>query len=541
MPDVKMVKIKLNGNEVEAPAGANLLKYCIDAGSYVPHYCWHPGLSVAANCRMCLVKVSTSRKLEPACNVKVAENLEVITEGPEVKAARESVQEFLLINHPLDCPVCDQAGECSLQDYAFTYGKDRSRMDDRRNVRHTKDLGPTIKIWGNRCIACTRCVRFCDEIAGTGELTLVERGDRSVIDVFPGAPLDNPLAGNTEDVCPVGALINKDFLYQARVWFMKKTESVCAGCSRGCNVTVEEMQGRVKRLKPRYNARVNEWWMCDEGRYSYHALNDDRRLTAFLRRRPDGPPETVDPASAPRSLVAAVEAFRMAYGDGAFGVLASGAMTNEELVLLKALADGPLRAAAIGWLGFERGARRTFPKGFTIEPDKTPNRAGAARILGKETVAAGLTPLLDGIAAGRIRGVLAFNGIPHPEAVPPALAKAFAGLEFAAVADILSGPLSDSAHLTIPVAGFAETSGTIVNIDGRIQRLTLAVPPPGQAQEGAAFLQSVLAAFSGGNGAGPLSAEGVFRKWLAGPAGPFEGLTYKAIGRAGVETTTGMT
>ncbi len=273
-----MPKIKVNGKDVEAPPGEKLLKVLLDQGTFVPHYCWHPGLQPAGNCRMCLVKGSNSRKLEVSCMYPTSDNLEVTTESPEVDAGRKAVMEYLLINHPLDCPICDKAGECDLQDYTYKYRQGVSRFEEAKNIRHTKDLGPNIRIWGNRCIVCTRCVRFCGEVAGTGELCVIERGDRSVVDVFPGIPIDNPLSLNVVDICPVGALIDKNFMYQARVWFTKKTESVCASCSRGCNIELTTMDNDIKRLQPRANAEGNQHWMCDEGRLNHKYVASERRL-----------------------------------------------------------------------------------------------------------------------------------------------------------------------------------------------------------------------------------------------------------------------
>ncbi|MEM7261918.1 MAG: 2Fe-2S iron-sulfur cluster-binding protein, partial [Planctomycetota bacterium] len=227
----EMVDWVLNGEPVQSPAGTTILEAAKAHGAEMPHFCYHPGLSIAGNCRICLVETNRSPKPAISCSERISEGLEVQTHSEKAIEAREGVMEFQLINHPLDCPVCDKAGECTLQDYSYEHGPDASRFVEKKNIRHTKDLGPTIKIWGNRCIVCTRCVRFCDEISGTGELCVVARGDRSVVDVFPGIPIDNPLAGNVVDLCPVGALISKDFMFQSRVWNTEQTETVCGGCA----------------------------------------------------------------------------------------------------------------------------------------------------------------------------------------------------------------------------------------------------------------------------------------------------------------------
>src|SRR3989338_5459563 len=274
-----MPKIKINGKDIEVKEGTKILEACLKNNISVPYYCYHPGLSIAGNCRMCLVKVSTSKRLEASCAYPCSEGMVIETDCKEVQAARKSVLEFMLVNHPIDCPICDKAGECLLQDYTYQYrdGLSRVKKED-KVIRHTKDLGPTIKIWGNRCISCTRCVRFCEEISGSAQLTIVNRGDHSVADVAPTVELDDPLSLNTVDICPVGALISKDFLYQSRVWYTAATESICPSCSQGCNIKVSVLNNEVKRLEPRFNPDVNQYWMCDEGRMNYKYINSPLRL-----------------------------------------------------------------------------------------------------------------------------------------------------------------------------------------------------------------------------------------------------------------------
>jgi NADH-quinone oxidoreductase subunit G len=251
MSEVKKIKVKINQVEYEVPANWSIIQACHNNGVEVPHYCYHQDLSVAGNCRMCLVKASNAPRPVIACATPLAENMEIDTLSEDVVAARKSVLEFLLINHPLDCPECDQAGECRLQDYSYEYGRDHGRFHEEKNIRAKATLGPHVKYWGSRCIVCTRCVRFTDEISGTGELTVSQRGDRSEITVFPGQTLDNPLSLNTVDVCPVGALVSADFLYRSRVWFMHSTPSVCADCSLGCNTRVDvDKQNKIKRIIP---------------------------------------------------------------------------------------------------------------------------------------------------------------------------------------------------------------------------------------------------------------------------------------------------
>ena len=509
-----MAKIKLNGKDMEVPAGKPLLQGCLDAGAYVPHYCYHPGLTPAGNCRMCLVKVSNSRKLEASCMYPASDGLEVTTEGPEVEKARRDVMEFLLINHPLDCPICDKAGECALQDYTYTYRGGLSRFQEPKNIRPTKDLGPNIKIWGNRCIVCTRCVRFTDEISGSGELCVVNRGDHSVVDVFPGVPIDNPLSLNVVDICPVGALIDKNFLFAARVWFAQQTKTVCGSCSRGCNATVTSLDGQVKRIIARANPEVNQFWMCDEGRLNHKFIRSERRLTT--------------PRGTARELGSAAQAIVAKYGEGSVGGIVSAWNTVEEMFLFRQLMAS-LKAPYPGLLTVTRGERQKFPGGFTIESDKTPNRAGGQILFGTESAEAGLAAVIAAAQSGKLKGLIVLNGIPE-FTFPEALVAAAEKLEFLAVIDILSSPLSERAHVVLPGATWAEKDGVFVNIDRRAQRIWRAVAPPGAAASEIEALQNALVDL--GARERVLSAEGVFREVAKGVK-EFAGLDYGRLGTQG--------
>jgi NADH-quinone oxidoreductase subunit G len=271
-----MAKIIIDGREIEARAGVPVLRAALEAGIDVPHYCYHPGLTVVASCRLCLMEMKMPHprtkelgwapKLFPSCQTPVRDGLEVRFNSEAVSQNSKHVMEYYLINHPLDCPVCDKAGECYLQDYTEQHGSACSRMVEEKHKNPKKDIGPRTLLYQDRCVLCSRCVRFTREISGTSELAIVNRGSRGEIDVFPGAPLDNKLQGNVVDLCPVGALLSKDFLFQKRVWLMKPAESVCPGCSRGCSITIDQNENRVQRLRPRFNEKVNEWWMCDDGR-----------------------------------------------------------------------------------------------------------------------------------------------------------------------------------------------------------------------------------------------------------------------------------
>jgi NADH-quinone oxidoreductase subunit G len=496
-----MPKIKVNGTEIEAPPGKRLLEVLNNTGTFVPHYCWHPGLSPAGNCRMCLVKVSNSRKLEVSCMVMPTEGLEVTTEGPEIDAGRKAVLEYMLINHPLDCPICDKAGECMLQDFTYNYRHGLSRFQEPKVIRHTKSLGPHIKIWGNRCISCTRCIRFCDEIAGTGELTIVNRGDHSVADTHPTVELDNPMSLCTVDICPVGALIDKNFLYQARVWFAERKESVCTSCSHGCNVTATVYKGEIKRLQPRFNGEVNGHWMCDAGRLNIGHIVSERRLTA---------------AKARGTVQNVVQGLRNAGEKVA--LIASTSHTLEELFLIKQLAQA--LKARVGFLSLE-GESWTSASGFTIEADKTSNRRGAELFFGPTLTPAKM--IARAIQNGEVRAALMLNQIPELE-WPGELVQAVPKLTFFGVADLIDSPLFETASVVVPTACWAEKDGTVMNRDGRIQRLRTLVAPPSGTRSDSSFLQELLVAL--GVRKSVVSSEGIFRE-------AFPGLDYRTVGEQG--------
>ncbi|MEP0842227.1 MAG: (2Fe-2S)-binding protein, partial [Phycisphaerae bacterium] len=290
-----MAKIIIDGREVQCRDKIPVLQAALEAGLDVPHYCYHPGLSIVASCRLCLMEMKMpdpktkemawSPKLVPSCQTPVRDGMEVRFASPAVENSRRHVMEYYLVNHPLDCPVCDKAGECYLQDYDFAYGPASSRAVDPKYKNPKKDIGPRTLLYQDRCVMCSRCVRFVQEVAGTGELCIVNRGNRSEIDVFPGAPLDNKLQGNVVDLCPVGSLLDKDFLFRRRVWFLKTGDSICRGCSTGCAIHVDEHRGAVQRLRPRYNPGVNDWWMCDEGRFGWKFVADERRIASPTLKR----------------------------------------------------------------------------------------------------------------------------------------------------------------------------------------------------------------------------------------------------------------
>src|SRR6266404_1766824 len=273
----------------------NLIQAALKGGVFIPHYCWHPALTVVASCRMCLVevgerkpdgKITMQPKVVPACQTPAKDGTVVLTDSQRARFAQEQTLESLLINHPLDCPVCDKAGECLLQDFSYNFGRSQSRMIDDKNTPPNKPhLSDTITLFTDRCIMCSRCVRFTREISGTAELQVINRGNHSEIDIFPGQPLNNKLAGNVVDLCPVGALCSKDFLYKQRVWWLKTADSVCPNCRTGCSVYVDECEDHVYRLRPRGNPQAQGSFMCDEGRFGWKYIHSDERITLPEQRR----------------------------------------------------------------------------------------------------------------------------------------------------------------------------------------------------------------------------------------------------------------
>src|SRR5229473_4068 len=338
-----MPKLTVDGKEIEVAPGTNLIEAARRLGIDVPHYCYHPGLSIAGQCRLCMVDIEKTPRPTIACNTPAADGMVVWTETERVKETRRSIMEFHLINHPLDCPVCDQAGECWLQIYYMKYGLYDPRMTDEK-VHKPKavPLGPHVMLDAERCILCSRCVRFCDEITGTGELGIFHRGDHSEIGLFPGRDLENKYSGNVVDICPVGALTDRDFRFQVRVWYLDTAKSICPGCARGCNIEVHvnrrrphHNEGRrVARLKPRFNADVNKWWICDAGRYGFKAVDDKTRIVEPFRRD-GGVPADASWDEAIAALAGALGRF----APDEVGVLASPRMANEDLFALRSVLE----------------------------------------------------------------------------------------------------------------------------------------------------------------------------------------------------------
>jgi NADH-quinone oxidoreductase subunit G len=480
-----MPKLTVNGKEIEVPAGTNLIEAALAVGVEVPHYCYHAGLSIAGQCRLCMVDIDKVPRPQIACNTVVAEGMVVETETARVKDTRRSIMEFHLINHPLDCPVCDQAGECWLQIYYMQHGLYDPRMTDEK-VHKSKavPLGPHVILDAERCILCSRCVRFCDEITGTGELGIFQRGDHSEIGLFPGGALENAYSGNVIDICPVGALTDRDFRFQVRVWYLDTAKSVCNGCARGCNIEIHTNKKRthhnggkrVARIKPRFNAEVNQWWICDAGRYGFRWIDDESRLTAPLVGAEGARAETTwDDA-----LGALADALGR-YRPEEIGVLASPQMSNEDLWALRRLLDG------LGIVNRDFAVPPREPgedDKLLIRADKHPNTRGASLL--------GLGPGPGGLDAGGIldaaaRKTVKLLWVLHHDLTASGFAAsrvtdALAGAEMLVFQGTNASLTSARAALVLPSAAYAERDGTFTNFQGRVQRFRTAIVPLGEAE-----------------------------------------------------------
>ncbi len=477
-----MPKITVDGKTIDAKDKQMILQACLDAGMEIPHYCYHPGLSIVASCRICLVEVEGIPKLVPACQTPVRDGMVVHANSPKAVANQKAVMEFLLINHPLDCPVCDQAGECYLQDYSYRYGRTESRFEEAKEKKPKKDLGEHILLYNDRCIMCTRCVRFTREISGQGELYVDGRGHREEIDIFPGVPLNNKLSGNVADLCPVGALLDKDFLFKQRVWLLKSTASISPADSGGENIWIDHNEGKVYRIKPRANPDVNHWWISDDTRYSYKPVHDKMRLKRAMRIQYGTQIET-DFISALEHADSELKRIHRENGDGGLFAMFSPMMTCEEVYLLgqyirsidpkSIFVMGPVPTSGEDEV-FTNPA--TGKETFRIKAEKVPNSAGVRRVM---QLLGGSTMTLDELSkaaklkAGWIVGGYLSNWVTDQLKLP----KAFLVLQ-----DILPNKLTEKADIVLPSAAWAEKDGCWENYQGRIQAFEAAVPPPGDAR-----------------------------------------------------------
>ncbi len=499
-----MPTVTVNGKEVSIGDSERL--NCIQAAKRadieIPHYCWHPALTVVASCRMCLVEVGDKKpdgsvamqpKVVPGCQTPVKDGTVIVTNSAKVKQAQAATLEYLLLNHPLDCPTCDQAGECFLQDYTYKFGHMQSRLMEPKELKPDKDyIGDQITLFTDRCVMCTRCVRFTREISGTGELQVINRGSHEEIDIFPGMPVNNKLAGNVVDLCPVGALCSKDFLYKQRVWWLKSADSVCPDCSAGCSIKVDQNNETVFRLKPRSNPQAQGDFMCDDGRFGWKYIHSDQRLKRPEMSQGDR-----------RSAVdwdTALTATRNALKDAAtknpkaVAAVFSPWMTVEEAYLLakhlKSLsADIRLTLGPVRIEGQDdhypkdvRGNAQENVVKFTIRAEKCPNRRGVEAVLQRfQGSIVSIGDILGSAADGHIDTLYFVGGDPRG-GLDESKAAALAKVKTLIVQDILPSPVSARAHIVLAGGSFAERDGTFINHAGLAQAIKRSIRSPEEAR-----------------------------------------------------------
>jgi NADH-quinone oxidoreductase subunit G len=478
---------------------------------------------------MCLVEVEKTPKPQIACNTAVAEGMVVHTKSDRARASQRAVLEFLLINHPIDCPVCDQAGECKLQDYYMDYDRQPSRFPLGRKNHKGKaiDIGSGIMLDQERCILCARCTRFFDEITHTGELAIFERGDDNRIDIWPGLKVDNEYAGNVVDICPVGALTEKDFRFRMRVWYLHSTPSVCGGCERGCSIDIHHQRERIYRLKPRYNPEVNSYWMCDEGRHGFPALQSETRLVAPLFQT-DGRLAAESWETAIGRAAARIAGARASGGANAIGAVVGVQATNEEAFALKRLITATLGSDRIAGLSFTPPGL-SGDDGLLIRANKNPNTRGLAA-MGLHDV--GLEPIEQSINAGELKILIVLRADLVGALGEAEFIRRFGPLDYMIVINSDANETCQMANQVLPIAAYPELDGSFTNFKGRVQRLNRAFDPPGQARAALEVIGRLADAITGGKNS--RVAEVVFAEMASNEA-PFKGLTLAGLGAHGAQ------
>ena len=519
-PAPEVVNCTINGKAVAVAPGTRIIEAAEQAGVGVAHYCYHPGLSAPAMCRMCLVEVEGMPKLAPACVTTVSEGQVINTESDKSKAAREGVLEFYLLNHPLDCPVCDAAGECKLQDYVHQEGRGHGRVVGAKRVMGQDDFGGDVLYDADRCIMCTRCVRFMREIAGEDRLCVVQRGHRSVIDTFFDKGLEESMwAGNVIDICPVGALLSKDWLHKARAWDLDRNPSICASCSQGCNITIDTRDNVVTRLKPRQHPDVNSYWMCDYGRYRYEWLNAADRAQVPLLRDAAG---ALRPAGWQEAILAVVERLKGA-ADTPVHLIGSPFHSNEDMGLLARL--GELLGAAAPVFRSAMAEDEVVCPGF---PALARRRELAANGRGLEAL--GFRRVGDEAGTGGLPDVSGAIVIAVGDALEDAPAGFGADAAFFVYLGSQQVAAAANAHVLLPVNTYAEQEGTFTNFEGRVQRFAPALQGPGLARPAWQVLGVILAGMD--DGLAPATAGDAFLR-IAQLNGAFAGLSYAVLGGRG--------
>ena len=514
-----MPRITINGTSCDFTPGQMIIQVANAAGIEIPQYCYHDGLSIVASCRICLAEVWQPNprnnnalepipKLIPTCQTACADGMVIYTDSPKAVQNQKAVMEYLLINHPLDCPVCDQSGECFLQDYSYEYGRGESRFEETKVKNPKKDLGPNVYLYADRCIMCTRCVRFTREVTGTAELTVQGRGDKEEIDIFPGIALDNELSANVIDLCPVGALLDKDFLFAQRVWFLKSTPSIDGITASGDNLRVDTNDGKVYRIKPRTNMAVNKWWISDEIRYGYKHIHSEQRIGAPLRRQFGVQVES----DWNRAYNEALAGLRAALTSGKrLGVLISPMLSCEDAYLLGtlALAIDPRAVLALGPVPTS-GTDKTFPpadpSGYKVYAEKAPNARGVKRVIdalaANGTEAADFPRFLSSLRSGTINAAIITGNYTSDWATPDLLqalrgSGGGGGKPFSLLLDTLRSPLVDAADVVLPSSTWLEKAGTFENARNMLQAFEAAIPPVEPSKPEAQIALDLLAVLGG--------------------------------------------
>jgi len=541
-----MVNVQINGIWRQFPKGTRIIEACRSVGSIVPHYCYHPKLTAPGNCRMCLVQTGMPPRPAPgqepqrdengyepigwmprpviACANTVAENMGIRTSGELVEKCREGVMEFLLINHPLDCPICDQAGECRLQEHSVGHGRGVSRFIDMK-VKKPKnvDIGPRIRLDDERCIMCSRCIRFMDEVVGDPVLGFTQRGTHTTLTVHPGRLLDSNYSLNTADICPVGALTSNDFRFQMRVWFLKETPSIDVNCGTGTNITIWTRGNKIHRITPRQNDEVNSCWMPDSHRLNFHYIDGENRLSQPLAKNAAGLHEPTTWSAALASAASAIKSF----APDQVAVIASGRMTNEELFLVRALAEN------IGTQNLSIVSRSGEADHLLIAADRNPNTTGAKLVWENNDPSSKLDSIRSAVRSGDIKAliVLGEDLVNDAGFSSDDLSK----LGLLVQLHTLANPTASRAHFVLPTAAFAEKRGSIVNLSGRLQRLNRAVEPTGQCRDDWEAIRDLICAITGDKHE-IHHIEDVF-KAIAQNIPAFQNLTLSKIGHQGTQIT----
>ena len=540
--DAPLLNVQIDGVWMQFPKGLNVVEVARRAQKFIPHYCYHPKLSIPGNCRMCLIelgmpKMDAQRKPVIAadgkpelnwmprpqigCATQITEGMGIRTDSPLVQECRKGVMEFLLINHPLDCPICDQAGECKLQEYSVQYGNEGRRfVDDKVKKPKRVDIGQNIVLDDERCIMCSRCIRFSKEAVHDDVLGFIDRGSHTTLAVHPGKRLDNNYSLNTVDICPVGALTSKDFRFQMRVWFLKESKSICTGCATGCNTVIGSREGVVYRQTPRENEAVNSLWMCDQGRLGFHYIHNKERLIEPVSKVGHGKLPTPWTEIIPR-LAAQLKELQPSQ----IAIVASGRLTNEEAFLLSEIRQT---------LGGKDVLCDIVPRtgeadGILRSADLNPNTNGV-ELFGLSQKGQQLAAIREGIDSGRIQALFVLHENLLGDAAWPL--STVQKVPILVVQSILPCPTSELADYVLPGASFAEKRGSMVNGAGRLQRLNKAIPVPGNAMDDFQILLQLKSALGGGNGIHAI--EDVF-KAMAAATPALAGLSLSKIGDLGLD------